>query len=144
MKDSSKAGAYEPGAASHVEHLAIYVRDLEVSSRWYGQWFGAHASTRYDSRNQPGLSTVFVAFPGGGARIELMTHPAMSPRPDGPRAAGYAHLAMRLGSRDAVDALVARMRDASVPVRGGPRETGDGYYEAVVEDPDGNLVEIMA
>jgi lactoylglutathione lyase len=142
MSDSS--GADEAGAVAHIEHLAIYVRDLEVSQRWYGRWFGAHASARYDSRNQPGLSTVFLAFPGGGARIELMTHPAMSPRADGPRAAGYTHLAMRLGTRDAVDALVARMRDASVTLRGGPRETGDGYYEAVVEDPDGNLVEIMA
>jgi lactoylglutathione lyase len=142
MPDSSSA--VDAGAVLHIEHLAIYVRDLDAMRLWYGHWFGAQASARYDSRNQPGLSTIFLTFPGGGARIELMTHPSMSPRADGPRVAGYAHFAMRVGSRDAVHALVARMRDASVIVRGAPRETGDGYYEAVVEDPDGNLVEIMA
>jgi lactoylglutathione lyase len=129
--------------APHIEHLAIYVRDLEVTGRWYHQWFGAQVSARYDSRNQPGLSTRFLAF-DGGARIELMTHPSFAERPAAERVAGYAHVAIRLGNRDAVDALVTRMRDASVVVRGGPRETGDGYYEAVVEDPDGHLVEIMA
>lgn len=142
MPDSP--GNAEKDAALHLEHLAVYVRDLERRRLWYQQWFGAHASTRYDSRNQPGLSTVFLTFPGGGARIELMTHPALTGRADAPRVAGYSHLAMRRGSRAAVDALVRRMREASVMVRGGPRETGDGYYEAVVEDPDGNLVELMA
>ncbi|MDF1511602.1 glyoxalase/bleomycin resistance/extradiol dioxygenase family protein, partial [Robertmurraya sp. DFI.2.37] len=24
----------------------------------------------------------------------------------------------------------------------GPRVTGDGYYESVVEDPEGNLIEL--
>jgi len=59
-------------------------------------------------------------------------------------AAGYAHLALSLGSERAVDALTARLRDAGVPVVSAPRRTGDGYYESVVADPDGNLVELTA
>ena len=27
-------------------------------------------------------------------------------------------------------------------IAGGPRRTGDGYYESVVFDPDGNRIEI--
>jgi lactoylglutathione lyase len=57
---------------------------------------------------------------------------------------GWAHLAVAVGDRAAVDALVASMQAADVVVRAAPRITGDGYYEAIVEDPDGNLVEIMA
>jgi len=56
--------------------------------------------------------------------------------------AGYAHIAISVGSRAAVDALASRMRGGGVRVQSGPRVTGDGYYESVVEDPDGNLIEI--
>ena len=31
-----------------------------------------------------------------------------------------------------------------MPVVDGPRRTGDGYYEAVLLDPEGNRVEIVA
>jgi lactoylglutathione lyase len=55
-----------------------------------------------------------------------------------------AHIAVSLGSRDAVDRLVAAMRAAGVAIARGPRVTGDGYYEAVVSDTEGNLVEITA
>ena len=55
-----------------------------------------------------------------------------------------AHIAVSLGSRDAVDRLVAAMRASGVVIARGPRVTGDGYYEAVVSDTEGNLVEITA
>jgi lactoylglutathione lyase len=48
-----------------------------------------------------------------------------------------AHLAFSLGSREAVRALAAELGAVD-----GPRTTGDGYYEAVVLDPDGNRVEL--
>jgi lactoylglutathione lyase len=57
---------------------------------------------------------------------------------------GYAHVAVALGSEAAVDALTARLRGDGYPVLDGPRRTGDGYYESVVLDPDGNRVEITA
>jgi lactoylglutathione lyase len=53
-----------------------------------------------------------------------------------------AHLAVSLGSRDAVDRLIGAMRNAGVTIAQNPRVTGDGYYEAVVTDTEGNLVEI--
>jgi lactoylglutathione lyase len=55
---------------------------------------------------------------------------------------GYAHLAVSVGSEAAVDALAARLVADGVPLLSGPRRTGDGYYEAVVADPDGNAVEV--
>jgi lactoylglutathione lyase len=36
------------------------------------------------------------------------------------------------------------MEAAGVPVVSSPRLTGDGYYEAVVTDTEGNLVEITS
>ena len=72
-----------------------------------------------------------------------MSLPGLAGRADVP-AVGYAHLAMSVGSRSAVEELTARMRADGVCVRSKPRQTGDGYFEGVVEDPDGNSVEITA
>ena len=57
---------------------------------------------------------------------------------------GYAHLSFATGSEQAVDALTERLRLEGFRVLDGPRQTGDGYYESVVSDPDGNQVEITA
>ncbi|HEX8904323.1 MAG TPA: VOC family protein, partial [Longimicrobiaceae bacterium] len=90
-----------------------------------------------------GYASYFLAFPGddGAVWLEVMTVPGLAPSADG-EAAGYAHLALSLGSRAAVDAMAARLADAGVPLVSAPRVTGDGYYEAVVRDPEGNLLEI--
>jgi lactoylglutathione lyase len=93
------------------------------------------AGARYASARRRGFLSYFLTFPGGGARLELMAAPGVGARPAAADALGYAHLALALGSRRAVDAAAARLRAAGVPVESGPRETGDGYYEAVVRDP---------
>ena len=124
-----------------LEHAAVWTRDLERLRAFYERYFGARAGERYASRSNPGFTSYFLRFPGDGARLELMSVPALADAPV-PPAVGWAHLALSLGSRGAVDALAERLRADGVRVLSGPRETGDGYYEAVVEDPDGNHLEI--
>ena len=87
-----------------------------------------------------GFQSYFVSF-GPGARLELMSSPGLRPSP-ADVAPGYAHVAFALGSRAAVDTVVAGLRRRGVPVASGPRVTGDGYYEAVVLDPEGNRIEL--
>jgi lactoylglutathione lyase len=69
-----------------------------------------------------------------------MYRPGLQPPPDA--AAGYAHIALALGSRAAVDAAVMALRQRGVPIASEPRVTGDGYYEAVILDPERNRVEL--
>ena len=57
---------------------------------------------------------------------------------------GWAHVSFSLPGRDDVDRLAADMAEAGVRLVDGPRQTGDGYYEAVVLDPEGNRVELLA
>lgn len=139
------------GASLRVEHVAVWTRDRESLERlraFYADHFGARAGALYESARRPGFASYFLEFPGGGARLELMTAPGVADHgrdaPPGAEAVGYAHLALALGTRDAVDAFAARLAAAGVRVASGPRLTGDGYYEAVVHDPDGNAVEITA
>ena len=56
--------------------------------------------------------------------------------------AGYTHVSFACGSEESVDELTERIRKDGYRVVDGPRRTGDGYYESVVLDPDGNRVEI--
>ena len=143
--------AAEPITA-RIAHVALWTRDVERLERlrtFYERHFGARAGAPYHSARRPGFVSCFLEL-AGGAQLELMTLPddthtvhaepfdAAALRP------GYAHIALSLGSTDAVDATTARLAADGVPVRSAPRWTGDGYYESVVADPDGNLVELTA
>ncbi|HAE85632.1 MAG TPA: glyoxalase [Anaerolineaceae bacterium] len=124
-------------------HIALYVQDLEGMKDFYVQYFDASANTKYHNP-KTGLQTYFLSF-SDGARLELMTRPELTPHPqqDAP-AAGYNHIAFMLGSRERVDALAQELSLAGCPILSGPRVTGDGYYEASLLDPEGNLLELVA
>jgi lactoylglutathione lyase len=126
-----------------VEHFALWTPDLERMRAFYERYFGARAGAPYQSATRPGFVSYFLTFPDGGPRLELMTLPSLAAAA-APRATGYAHLAITVGTRADVDALTTRMRAEGVRVVSGPRQTGDNYYESVVEDPDGNAIEITA
>jgi len=117
----------------HIEHIALWTRDLERLRAFYQTHFGATAGPRYESASRPFASYILTFTTG--ARLELMHTAGVEP-------AGNGHFAVSTGSREAVDRLTAELRRAGVPIVGEPRATGDGYYESVVADPDGNLIEI--
>ena len=77
--------------------------------------------------------------------MELMHRPDIQRTPDAPTVRefiGYAHLGVQVGARTAVDACTKRLQDDGFPVLDGPRQTGDGYYESMVADPEGNRIVI--
>jgi lactoylglutathione lyase len=126
-----------------LDHVAVWTNDLDRLRAFYERYFDARGGARYESTNHPGFASYFLRFPQGESRLELMTIPELAPAGDR-RALGYPHVAIGVGSRAAVDSLVSRMANERVPIVTEPHLTGDGYYEAVVRDPDGNLVEITA
>ncbi len=125
-----------------IDHVALWTRDLEPMRAFYMEYFGAASGPRYASATRAGFESYFLAFHDGG-RLELMTIPELADRTPGSYV-GWAHLALSVGSREAVDALADRMAAEGIRIVSAPRVTGDGYYEAVARDPDGNLVEITA
>jgi len=123
-------------------HIALYVQDLEGMKDFYLQHFGASANAKYNNP-KTGLQTYFLSF-SSGAQLELMTRPGLSPRQKNALSAGYNHIAFALGSREHVDALAHELSLAGCPILSGPRITGDGYYEVSLQDPEGNLLELVA
>ena len=127
--------------SARIEHVGVWVRDLEAVAAFYEQWFGAKIGARYENPRK-GFASRFLDF-GGGARLELMTRVDVTEA--APRVQlGLAHVAIAVPGEAGVDALAARLRAAGVPIDDGPRRTGDGYYECVARDPEGNRVEIAA
>jgi lactoylglutathione lyase len=126
-----------------LEHVAVWTRNVERLRTFYERYFAARAGALYRSRTRPGFNSYFLTFPDGGSRLELMSMPALEAASAAP-AVGYAHIAVSVGSREAVESLTARLRADGIRVLSDPRQTGDGYYESVVADPDGNAVEITA
>lgn len=121
-----------------IEHVALWTRDLSGAVAFWREYFGARASAEYASRNRPGFRSVFLTL-AEGARIELMTGPWVGTAT--PEAEGWAHVALSLGSEAAVRDKAEEFRALGL-LHSGPRLTGDGYFEAVVNGPGGMLVEI--
>jgi catechol 2,3-dioxygenase-like lactoylglutathione lyase family enzyme/GNAT superfamily N-acetyltransferase len=122
-----------------IEHVAIWVADLEPMRAFYTEALGGTAGELYENPTT-GFRSYFISF-GSGPRLELMYRPGLRRQPDS-AAGGYAHMALALGSRAAVDAAVVALRERGVPIESEPRVTGDGYYEAIVLDPEHNPVEL--
>lgn len=127
-----------------IEHLAIWVDDLELMRQFYATYFGTSSSAKYTNASK-GFSSYFLTFRDGGARLELMHRSGIATAPSSRGSSkGYTHIAIQVGSPAAVDALTERLRADHYSIAGEPRTTGDGYYESVVLDPEGNPIEIVA
>lgn len=127
-----------------IEHVALWTTQLEALKEFYATHFSAQAAAPKYVNLKRQFESYFLTFPDGGARLEIMQVPGLADlhQADGIPSVGYAHIAISVGSKETVDDITAALRQAGVPVLDGPRVTGDGYYETLVLDPDGNRVEI--
>ena len=123
-----------------IEHVAMYVNDLEAARDFFVTYFGAEQNEGYHNPNTD-FRSYFLRFQDG-ARLEIMTKPDLTDSGDFLNRFSYAHIAFSVGSKDAVDALTAQLKKDGYPVISGPRTTGDGYYESCILGFEGNLIEI--
>jgi len=122
-----------------IEHIALWVNDIEKMKNFYCVYFQGEASEKYYNPFKQ-FSSYFISFKNG-ARLEIMNKPGLETSLQ-PMTAGWAHIAFSSGSIEAVDELTERLRSDGYTIAGEPRTTGDGYYESVILDPEGNQIEI--
>ena len=123
-----------------IEHIALYVNDLEAVKNFFIKYFNASPNKLYHNR-ATNFRSYFLSF-DDGARLELMNKPEMSDLPKDFNRSGYAHIAFSVGSKEKVDLLTKRLRADGYEIISGPRTTGDGYYESSVVGIEQNLIEI--
>ena len=123
-----------------IEHIALYVNDLENAKQFFIKYFGAEANDGYHNL-QTDFRSYFITF-DDGARLEIMTKPKMEDQAKVLARTGFAHIAFSVGSKERVDSLTAELKADGYEVISGPRTTGDGYYESCVVAVEGNQVEI--
>ena len=125
-----------------IDHIALWTGDLESSRRFYMEFFGAKSNEKYVNVEK-GFSSYFLSF-DTGCRLEIMNMSEKVKHEDDrkERLAGISHFAITVGSKQKVDELTKCLGDKGFIVASNPRVTGDGYYESVVLDPDGNRIEI--
>lgn len=125
-----------------IEHIAIWTNDLNRLKAFYEKYFGAQSNSLYTNEKKQ-FQSYFLSF-DSGARLEIMqrTDIEIPNHISKKMYTGYAHIAVSVGSEKKVDDLTKKLREDGYQILGEPRRTGDGYYESVVTDPDGNRVEI--
>ncbi|MCH3999001.1 MAG: VOC family protein [Lachnospiraceae bacterium] len=123
-----------------IEHIAMYINDLEKARSFFMQYLGARSNEGYHNPRTD-FRSYFLSF-DDGARLEIMNKPGMKDEEKAQARTGYIHIAFSLGSKERVDALTKKLREDGYEVISGPRTTGDGYYESCMIGIEGNQIEL--
>lgn len=123
-----------------IEHIAMYVDDLNAAKDFFVKYLGAVPNEGYYNKNTS-FKSYFLTF-DNGARLEIMNKPQMEHVDKKFNQTGYIHIAFSVGSKEKVDKLTEKLCTDGYEVISGPRETGDGYYESSIVGIEGNQIEI--
>ena len=124
-----------------IEHVCLNVKDIEKEKDFYCQLFGFRANVKYHNA-KTGWENYFLTAKDGGARLELLSHADMPLHEADRKATCIVHLSFSLGGKERVDQTTEKLRAMGLTILGGPRVTGDGYYESSFLDPEGNMIEL--
>lgn len=122
-----------------IAHIALWTCRLDELRDFYVRYFGGECGEKYVNPAK-GFESYMIRF-GDGCALELMRRTDITaPRME--RQLGLCHLAFGYAGRKEVLEQTELLRNAGFRVTGEPRITGDGYFESVVADPDGNPIEL--
>lgn len=123
-----------------IDHIAMYVKDLEGTKQFFERYFNAAANNLYHNE-KTGFRSYFLTF-DDGARLEIMNRTDLENAEKTLQRAGYIHIAFSVGSKERVDSLTAQLKQDGYEVISGPRTTGDGYFESCIVAIEDNQIEI--
>jgi len=123
-----------------IEHIAMYVNNLERAKDFFTHYFHAKAGEKYHNQTT-GFQSYFLSFQGE-CRLEIMSKPEMENIEKPPTRTGYAHIALSAGTKEIVNSLTEQLRKDGYRIISNPRTTGDGYYESCIVDFEDNQIEI--
>jgi lactoylglutathione lyase len=124
---------------SAIAHVALKVKDLERSLDFYVDKLGFREMLRLDKPDgSPGVWLVYLRITDGQF-LEIF------PDGEGERAPGWDDTAINhicLGVHD-LDAAISDLDRVGIPLLLPKKMAVDGNWQAWIEDPDGNRIELM-
>lgn len=125
-----------------IAHLALWVSDLEKMKAFYMTYFQVSTGPLYVNAKKQ-FSSYFLSFGKSATQLEIMHAPNVINKV-GIRGfdEGLAHFAISVGSKEKVNDLTEVLRADGYTIASEARTTGDGYFESVVLDPEGNYLEL--
>lgn len=125
----------------NIAHIAIWTKDLEAMKDFYCKYFMGKSNKKYVNPIK-GFESYFISFESG-TQLELMRKQTIDKPLESEERLGITHFAFKLSSKDAVLSLTETLRSDGFSIVGEPRTTGDGYFESVVLDIEGNRIELL-
>jgi lactoylglutathione lyase len=125
----------------NIAHIAIWTKDLEAMKDFYTRYFDGESNEKYTNPLKQ-FESYFISFENG-AKLELMRKPSISKPLNIEEQLGITHLAFKLGLKEAVISLTETLRTDGFKIVCEPRTTGDGYFESVILDVEGNRIELL-
>jgi len=116
-------------------HTRFRVADMDRSLKFYRDVLGLEISEQ--STSPRGSRLVYLKFPDSDSELELCSFPS-SGEVEVPE--DLAHLAFEV---DNLEAWMARLEEAGVPVTEGPITTSRGSRFIFTEDPDKYEIELI-
>lgn len=125
-----------------IHHIAIWAKDIEKMKAFYIRYFNCTSGNKYINHAKL-FESYFLDFENG-TRLEIMSIPQLKENSEQKKEiyAGINHFAISTGSQDSVNELTEKLKNDGYTIMSHPRRTGDGYFESVVLDPEGNRIEI--
>ena len=84
-----------------IEHIAMYVKDLEKTKTFFETYLNARANAGYHNPKTD-FRSYFLSF-DDGARLEIMNKPQMQDSSKVLTQTGYIHIAFSVGSKEKVE-----------------------------------------
>ena len=123
-----------------IEHIAMYVNDIEKVRDFFVKYLGGKSGDRYHNPKTD-FRSYFISF-DDGARLEIMNKPDLADEKKSLNRTGFIHIVFSVGSKEHVNELTRLLHNDGYQVVSGPRTTGDGYYESCIVAVEDNQIEI--
>ena len=122
-----------PAGFLGIRHIALFVRDLDASRRWYCDLLGFRVDWEPDAEN--------LYLTSGADNLAL--HKASPEKVADWRAQRLDHFGFAIRTMEEVDAWAAHLRASGVELAKEPKTHRDGARSFYVRDPDGNVIQFI-
>ena len=91
-----------------IEHIGIYVNEVEKTKEFFENVFPVKAGPKYHNK-KTGFTSYFLSFDDGETRIEIMIRKEVHSN-NFLEALGYNHIAISIGSKELVDEITMKLK----------------------------------